>query len=120
MFIVGKSFFCETLSKLDIKSRGYLKTPFKSPLSYEGVSDNFTYLAQSHVDKLLRSKGSRWTKLLPSLHYKDCSTLSKKNGALDPLNQPDQPGSGEVGLESRLDPVLSTYQPGYFGGHIEF
>ena len=40
--------------------------------------------------------------------------------ALDPLNQPDQPGSGEVCLESRLDPVLSTYQPGYFGEHIQF
>ena len=29
MFIVGKSFFSETLSTLDIKSRGYLTTPFK-------------------------------------------------------------------------------------------
>ena len=41
MFIVGKSFFSENLSKLDIKSRGYLTTPFKSHLSLAQLSPSF-------------------------------------------------------------------------------
>ena len=46
MFIVGKSFFSETFSKLDITSRGYLTTPFKSPLSLAHYSD---YIGSNNI-----------------------------------------------------------------------